>query len=418
LSKRVTSRPTLGGLSTGGYFIRGALLRFAFPVTFLLLLIELLDELVYGVQSAVLPSIRGDLGLDYAQVGLLLGLPGIIGTLIEPVIMLLGDTRLRKGLIVGGGLAFSLALLITAASQSFWAILLAFIMFYPASGAFVTLSQATLMDLNPGREPQMMARWTVAGAIGNLAGPLLLAGGFILGLGWRWSYASLAIVALGLALVTWSRRFPGRQSHPTPEGQPESSGAEFKGLLPNLWQALKNPRLMRWFILLTFSDLLLDVYLSYSALYFTDVVGLDAAQVSVMIGILMAVGLAGNLVLVPLLEHIPGRKLVRVSASITGVIYIAWLLLPFHWTKLGLAALLRFTAMGWYEVLQGEAFAALPGKSGTVMAINSLMSLLGGGLAWLIGWTAARAGLPAAMWLLLLGPLSLALFTPRGKLAA
>jgi hypothetical protein len=51
------------------------------------------------------------------------------------------------------------------------------------------------------------------------------------------------------------------------------------------------------------------------------------------------------------------------------------------------------------------------------MAINSLSGLLGGGLVWLVGWIAELAGLPAAMWLLLLGPISLALFTPRdGKI--
>ena len=59
---------------------------------------------------------------------------------------------------------------------------------FPASGAFVSLSQATLMDLNPGREPQMMARWTVSGSLANLIGPLILAGGFALGFGWRWAY--------------------------------------------------------------------------------------------------------------------------------------------------------------------------------------------------------------------------------------
>jgi FSR family fosmidomycin resistance protein-like MFS transporter len=68
--------------------------------------------------------------------------------------------------------------------------------------------------------------------------------------------------------------------------------------------------------------------------------------------------------------------------------------------------------MGWYQVLQGEAYATVPGRSGTVMAIGSLAGLVGGALVWLVGWVAGQAGLQAAMWLLLLGPVSLALFTP------
>ncbi len=146
------------------------LLRRGIPLAFLFLLIEFFDELHSGIQGAVLPSLRADLGLTYAQAGMLLGLPGILGTLIEPLIMLLGDSPMRKRLVMGGGLAVAAAITLLANAQAFPAALLAFTVVFPASGAFVTLSQATLMDLHPGRQPQMMARWTVFGSVGNLLG--------------------------------------------------------------------------------------------------------------------------------------------------------------------------------------------------------------------------------------------------------
>jgi FSR family fosmidomycin resistance protein-like MFS transporter len=99
---------------------------------------------------------------------------------------------LRKRLIVGGGIAIVASLVMTANAQSFLPVLIAMVISYPASGAFVTLAQATLMDLNPGREAHMMARWTVAGSVGNLLGPLLLAGGFAIGLSWRHGYGFCA----------------------------------------------------------------------------------------------------------------------------------------------------------------------------------------------------------------------------------
>ena len=40
------------------------------------LLIEFLDEFIFGVREAAWPQIRSDLQLSYAQIGLLLGLPG------------------------------------------------------------------------------------------------------------------------------------------------------------------------------------------------------------------------------------------------------------------------------------------------------------------------------------------------------
>ena len=122
-------------------------LRRAISLGLIFLFIEFFDELIYGVQTAALPQIRLDLDLSYAQIGLLLGLPNMISLFIEPVLMLLGDTKLRKRLVLGGGLAILISVLLTANASSFGMLLAAFILFYPASGAFVSLSQATLMDL-------------------------------------------------------------------------------------------------------------------------------------------------------------------------------------------------------------------------------------------------------------------------------
>jgi len=76
---------------------------------------------------------------------------------------------------------------------------------------------------------------------------------------------------------------------------------------------------------------------------------------------------------------------------------------------------IKLLTLGWYEVLQGEAFAAVPGRSGTVMATGSILGVLGGAISFFVGWVAAQAGLPAAMWILLLGPISLVVFVPRAN---
>jgi FSR family fosmidomycin resistance protein-like MFS transporter len=390
-----------------------SILRGIGSITFLFLLIEFFDELNYSIGNAALPPLRTDLGLTYIQVGLLLGVPGIINTFIEPMLMLLGDTRFRKHIMLGGGLAIALSLAAIATTHSFAIALVGFIIAYPASGAFVSLSQATLMDLNPTREPQMMARWTLSGSLANLIGPLILAAGLALGLGWRWAYLGLALMCLVLVGMTWLRHIPMQVSQSPIPLVPHPG----KSLLRGLWDALRNPSLMRWMILLQFSDLLLDVLTGYLALYFTDVIGLSVAQASVMMSVLMGAGLISNIVLIPLLEKYPGRTLVRLSANVTGVLYAAWLLAPWLWAKIGLIILVKLVTLGWYEVLQGEAFGEVPGRSGTVMAINSLIGLLGGGVAFLIGWVAARAGLQIALWILLAGPVSLVFFVPKQRTA-
>ena len=388
-----------------------SILRGLTSLTYLFLLIEFFDELNYGIGNAALPAIRTDLGITYLQVGLLLGLPGILNTFIEPVLMLLGDTRFRKHIMLGGGLAIILSLVLIAGTRSFAWVLLGMVISFPASGAFVSLSQATLMDQNPGREPQMMARWTVAGSVANLIGPLLLAGGFALGFGWRWAYFGMALMCLVLVVMTWLRKispYPGLElAH-----QAEHSA---HNLLGGLWEAVRNPQLMRWMILLPFSDLLLDVLTGYLPLYFNDVAGFSVTQTSLMVSALMLAGLISNIVLIPILERFPGRKLVRISGGVTGILYAAWLLAPWLWAKIGLIILIKLVTLGWYEVLQGEAFATVPGRSGTVMAINSVIGVLAGGISFFVGWVAAQAGLPAAMWILLIGPISLVLFVPKHR---
>jgi FSR family fosmidomycin resistance protein-like MFS transporter len=393
------------------FIVLSGILRGVTSLTFLFLLIEFFDELNYGVGNAALPAIRTDLGLSYIQVGLLLGLPGIVNTFIEPVLMLLGDTRYRKHIMLAGGLAIILSLLAIAGTRLFPFMLFGMVIGFPASGAFVSLSQATLMDLNPGREPHMMARWTLFGSVANLIGPLILAGGFALGFGWRWMYFAMAGLCLVLVLMTRLRQIPLHQGIENSLRSKQS----IHNLLQGLWEAVRNPQLIRWMILLQLSDLLLDVLTGYLPLYFTDVAGFSVAQASLMFSVLMLAGLISNIVLIPVLERFAGRKVVRLSAGVTGVLYAVWLLAPWLWAKIGLIVLIKLVTLGWYEVLQGEAFATVPGRSGTVMAINSIIGLLGGGISFLVGWVAAQAGLPAAMWILIAGPISLFLFVPGPK---
>ncbi len=384
-----------------------------YSLTIIFLLIEFFDEFAYAVGYAARPALRIDLGLTYVQVGLLMGLPHIINIFIEPFVLLLGDTSLRKRLMFGGGLGMAAALLLVSAAQSFPVLLFAEILMFPCSGAFVTLSQATLMDINPGRESHAMARWSVAGSLANLIAPLILAGGFVLGMGWRWAYASVALAGFALAFTMGRQSFSGGQSSQLERGAGAAAG--IKELLLGAWDTLRNPQLLRWLALLEMSDLMLDVFTDYAALYFADIVGLTSAQIGLALGLMMLAGLISDLALISLLERFPGRSLVRFSATLLIPLYILFLLTPWAWTKIVLAAGVKLATLGCYPVMEAEAFVSAHGRSGTVKAISSLSGLLGGLMISGIGWIADQMGLGVAMWLLLLGPICLVLFAPRAK---
>jgi FSR family fosmidomycin resistance protein-like MFS transporter len=374
-----------------------------FAVT--LLAIEFLDEFVFGIREAAWPLMRTDLGLEYAQIGLLLGLPSVASALIEPVIGVLGDIWRRGVLILGGGAVFALALLLTASSQGFPALLIAFTLLYPASGAFVTLSQATLMDTDPDRHEQNMARWALAGSLGVVIGPLALAAVALVGSSWRMLFLLSAGLSLVLLVVAWQHR-PARDRWKLGRG---NLGA---GLLHAL-EALRRREVLRWLALLCFADLMMDTLLGFLALYMVDIGGAAPSQASVAVAVWTGFGLLGDLVLIPLLERVRGLTYLRLSAVVELLTFPAFLLLSDLVLKVALLGLLGLFSAGWYSILQAQLYSEMPGQSGTVMTVRNAFGFVGGLTPLVLGMVADRFGIGATMWLLLLGPIALLTGLPR-----
>jgi FSR family fosmidomycin resistance protein-like MFS transporter len=372
------------------------------------LLIELLDELVFGVNQAAWPLIRTDLRLSYLQIGLLLSVPGLVSAILELLLGILGDVWKRRLLILGGGIFFALACLLTGLSTGFIFLLAALCIFYPASGAFVSLSQASLMDSDPDRHEHNMARWTLAGSLGVVLGPLLLSGLAFAGFGWRGVFIALAGLSLLVLLFVWQRlpkTPPGL--HLLPSFKEVWSG--LRGALATL----RGGEALRWLVLLPFSDLMLDVLLGFLALYFVDVARLTPAQAALGIAVWSGLGLLGDFLLIPLLEKVRGLDYLHVSVLLELLLFPAFLLVAFPLVKFILLGLLGLFNSGWYAILKGRLYSSMPGQSGAVMTLDSVFSLLGKILPFGIGLAAQFFGLGPAMWLLLLGPVAILIGLPR-----
>ena len=374
------------------------------------LLIEFLDELVFGVREAAWPLIRDDLGLSYIQIGLLLSLPDLFASLVEPFFGILADQGRRRLLILGGGLAFTLALAWVSTTGSFLPLLVSFLLLYPASGAFVSLSQSALMDSAPERHDHNMARWTFAGSLGVVAGPLLLSLFLLLELGWRPLFAILAGLSLFGVLAAARLSFLRTSDH-------RNSRAAI-----DLWQGLKtalrslrNREVLRWLTLLEFSDLMLDVLYGFLALYFVDVVGRTPQEAALGVTVWAGVGLLGDFLLIPLLEKVDGLRYLRWSVRIELVLFPLFLLLePFGWKLLVLGVIGLFNS-GWYAILKGRLYTAMPGQSGTVLAVDNLFGMFASFIPLLLGLVAERWGLDVTMWMLLAGPLALTIGLPSTR---
>ena len=407
------------------------------------------DELVDGVKGAALPFIRHDLGLSYGQVGLLASLPLLVGGVLElPLGILADDPRRRRRVVLGGGILFVLSLLAVASARSFAVLLCAFVAFYPFSGAYVSLTQAELMDAWPDRQARVMARWDLAGAIGAVTGPLLLVAVLAAGGGWRDGYLVLA----GFAAVTWlgtclREPLPARAQAPRPDGEedggarggsddgeedgetPGGNGADEGGggtpggtgddeggggngddrggggaakrsageWVREVLAALRDWGTVRWLVLLQVADLLVDALTGFLALYLVDVAHVTPTVAALAIAIRLGAGLGGDAVLVVVLERVGDVTVLRGTAIAAGLLYPAFLLVPGTAAKLAILAALSAATAPWYPLLQARLYGRLPGRGSVAVTLGTAAGLAGGLGPLAVGLVAQHLGLAWAL---------------------
>jgi FSR family fosmidomycin resistance protein-like MFS transporter len=365
-----------------------------------LLAIELLDELVFGAREAAWPAIREELDLSYVQIGVLLSAPIYSSAVLEPAFGILGDSRWRRTVVVGGGLGVTFSLAVAAAAPGFAVLLIALLLLYPAVGAFVSLSQATLMDLEPERREVNMTRWGIAGGVGAVAGPLAIAGFIAVGLGWRELFTVFAALALVLTFAAGATHTRVR-----PAGSRPSIAAAFRGL--------RRPLVVRWLVVLECADLLLDVLLGFVALYLVDAASASPAIGSVGVAVWTGAGLVGGFGVIALLRRVDGLRYLRASAVLALLLYPAFLLAPGVGAKLVLLALVGLTTAGWYSIPKARLYDALSGQSGAALTLGSVAGFVGGTFPLVLGIVADRYGIEAALWCLVVAPVALIVGVPR-----
>lgn len=353
------------------------------------------------MREAAWPLIRRDLGLDYVAIGVLITVPDVVGSLVQPLLGLLGDTGRRRIVVLAGGIAFAVSLLLVAAAGGLVPLLVAFAILAPASGAFVSLAQATMMDGAPGGRDRAMALWVLAGSVGVVAGPLVLAGALHVGFGWRSVMVWLAVLTVPVWLAAARIRFPAAGDRP------------LRHVAREALRSLRRGAVWRWLILLECTDLLGDVLLGFVALYFVDVAGASPVTAALAVTVLGISGLVGDALLVPVLRRVDGLRVLRWTATAMLVAYPAFLLVPGTPAKLALLSTLGALRAGWYAIPQARLFDEFPGSSGTAVAISDLGGLAARVVPIGVGVLAQRAGLGPAMWALLVAPVSLLLGLPR-----
>ena len=375
-----------------------------------LLHMGLLDELITGFPIVGLPLLRDQLGLTYAQVGLLFSAGAISSMIIEPIINLVSDRSSKRWWILGGLLILAATYALLGSVRSFAGLLFVFILLYPAVGTAVELSQAALIDSAPDDGARTMTRWTLMSSIGDLLSPLVVAAFVALNMGWsalNWLAVGLCLAA---AAVIWSQRFP-RQT--VLAGDNEDEDAAASSILRGLRKALQDPLLLRWSILSILPLMLDEVFVGFAALYLRDVLHASEA----VIGLVIVVQMIGSFVGLFIVDRIVGRiapqRLLIGSALLTIAGVAGFLSLHSIWLAACSLFVIDLGASALYPIAKAEAYARQPGRPGVVLAVISLGQPFEIVLPGIVGLVASRFGVLAGVGLLGLAPLLVLILMPR-----
>jgi MFS transporter, FSR family, fosmidomycin resistance protein len=302
--------------------------------------------------------------------------------------------------MVAGGVAFAASAALTAVAGGFWLLLAALVLGNPATGAFVSLAQATLMDADPSQRVRNMARWTLAGSFGYVGGPILLFAAVYAGVGWRGAIAALAAAAVPLTFVALRFPTPSRDTAPP-----------LREAVRDALGAVRRREVLRLLVLLEASDLLLDVFHGFLALYLVDGARQTWSTATLGVGVWTGAELVGGWLLLGVLRRATGELVLRTTALVSLGAYPAFLLAPGTAPKLALLAVLGLLSSAWYPIQKAWLYDALPERSGAAVAVGGLGGIAGAAVPLLLGLLAGGVGIAAMMWALLMAPVALLALT-------
>lgn len=380
------------------------------PLRLTLLSMGLFDELITGFPIVGLPLLRDQLGLTYAQVGLLFTAGAISSMILEPIINLLSDQRSKRWWILGGLLFLAADFALAGNVHNYGWLLFVFVLLYPANGAAIDLSQAALIDSAPGESARTMTRWTLMSSIGDLLSPLIVAVFVSLSMGWT-ALCWLAVgLWLGVAVVIWLQPFP----HPVSSHDDEEDAVSI-GMLKSLRQALQDPLLLRWAILSILPTMLDEIFIGFAALYLHDVLRVSEVVIGLVLVIQTIGGFLGLIVLDRLVGRIAPHRLLIGSALLVLMGVVGFLTLHSIWLAACSLFVISLGAAGLYPVAKAEAYARQPGRSGVVRTVIGLGMPFEIALPGIVGLVASRFGVLAGVGLLGLAPLLVLIIVPRRR---
>lgn len=375
----------------------------------------LFDEVSSGVAPAGAPEIARELDLPGGLTagGIVMAFYGL--ALLEAPI--LAWTERASARVVS---VLSLLVMAVATLGMGWAphalVLAASLALYgPGAGLALAVAEGVLVEGRGAHSRErVLARVTLAAAVGDLLTPLALAGASLVGLGWREVAVAAGVLGLALAgthvgLRELDRAMPADDDEDGEEGSPERDG-ERTGLAA-LREALSQRPLLGWSLAATLTGLLDEVLMAFAALHLATIApgeGSVAARQLALVAIIVG-GLAGLAWLERFVEGRDPRRVLLLACALSGVSLGGVVLAP----DLGVAAVALFvlgaSSAVLHPLVKARAYESLPGRPQLVNAVGAALVPIDAIAPLLVGFVAMHHGTALALASLGLAPIGIAL---------
>jgi len=365
-----------------------------------------------GVTPVSAPDIRSEFDVAYGELGLiLLAAPLLLSMVIEGPILLASD-RLRRGRVATFGLVvMGVFMIAAAAATSPWMLALGLAGWGSASGITCGVSQGALMDAYPQDRERWMTRWTLMGSLGDAATPLLIMAAAAAGMGWRTALVGAGALHLVHAVVmfsvVWERgavpetEASGDDSEDSEDTEDAEDG---DGWWAQLRAGLRNRQLLLWLGAGALCCLLDEIFVAFGAVFLRAELGATVTTQSLAFAACAVLEAVGLVVTDRLLRRFSPRHLLMASCLACAAAFLCWLGVRSRVGSIVLLAVVGLCTAPQYPICAARAYAAAPGKSGLVAAVDQLFSPLPIVAPLVIGLVADQFGVTLALLLLLAQP--------------
>jgi predicted MFS family arabinose efflux permease len=355
------------------------------------LLARLADESAIFLPFGALESFRDDLGLNYAQAGMVLAAIAP-GALVGGVFSAASDHFSRRVISAGGAFGFAVALAMFAAGGSFAVLVAGGFLMGMASTAMVDAAEVALVDIAGDDLKRYLARSNLLATFGDLLGPALLVGAVYAGLSWR------AAFAVGAGLMTLYALMLAGAPLPPPAQRDDAGDEEDAGFRrAGVRDVLRDPAVwlmgLIGLLMLPFDEPLVG----FTIALLEEERGASTGVASMVAFVGIIGGVLSFTVLAKRFEDTDDHHLLigSVCAMTAGAVVIAVVPVLAVVAVAGLVAAIGLS-LAWLA-MQHRAIMLRPGQVGTTNAVLGAIESTGSWLPIGIGLVADRAGLSSAL---------------------